>query len=138
MIFSKGCLCCPDTLLEVASPSGRNRLLKLGRLDPLRLPEHRSSVFVILDQLGLVSDVFPISRFYYKIRLAPEASESALIRVLMLFNREMGKDGPLFHSISDSQTTKSLLFRSFAPPRPSGAVWVRAPVRRVEPSTRSP
>ena len=129
--LTQNLLCSSQTLLEPCSPSGLNRVIKLGRLDALRLPEHRSSIFVILDRLRLVSDVFPVSRYCYKICLAVGGSEETLIKALKDFNQGMGKKGPLFHSIFHEKDTRSLLLRALTPPRVAGAGWGRPVPRKV-------
>ena len=45
--LTQNLLCSSQTLLEPCSPAGLNRVIKLGRLDALRLPEHMSSICVI-------------------------------------------------------------------------------------------
>ena len=132
--LSKNCICSSATLVEPCDPSGLNRVIKLGRLDSLRSPEHRSSIFVLFDQFHLISDVFPVSRYYYKIRLTPGASDDSLIKILKEFNQGMGKDGPLFHSIFDGKDTRSLLFRFPAPSRGVGLGRDHFPRRIARPS----
>ena len=89
--LSKILVCDPKTVTEPCSPYGLNRVIRMARLDSLRAPEHRSAVFTLLEKIGLTSDVFPVSRFFYKVRLisardlARQLHDDAHVRVNVFF-----------------------------------------------------
>lgn len=58
--LSKFSVCSSSTLLDPCSAGQRLRILKLGKMDSIRLPEHRSAIFTILEQISVVSEVFPL------------------------------------------------------------------------------
>ena len=101
--------------VEVCSPTGLNRVIRLAKLDSIRAPDQRSPILTLFEQINLTTDVFPVSRFLYKIRLNSPEAQTKLVEALTKFNRNMREDGPLFHSLWDGNTTTSLLYR--APPR---------------------
>ena len=131
-------VCDSITLTQKCEPVNPFRVIKLARLDSMKLPEHRGAIFILLERIGCVEQIFPLSRFYYKVRLSKPGDESHLVSNLIRINKEMtGRDGPLFHSIfngeSTEEKTSSLLFR--APPPLS----LRPPRRsRPSPSLRRP
>ena len=110
-------VCDAATLVDRCVPEGSVRILKIARLDALKEPKHRSGIFSILDQLHLIVEVFPLSRYYYKIRLGPKTTDEVLVSALVNFNRQMSREtGPLFHSLfCGNDTIHSLLYR--APPK---------------------
>ena len=119
--LSKSLVCNPKAVTEPCSPYGLNRVIRMARLDSLRAPEHRSAVFTLLEKIGLTSDVFPVSRFFYKVRLISTSVHAQFVDELTRFNLNLRLDGPLFHSIWDGGSTTSLVYRE-----PT-----RAPTRRV-------
>jgi len=101
-------ICEPGTLICPCSPSNNLRVLKLGKMDSIKNIEHRSAPFLLLQQLNLVVEVFPLSSFYYKIRLAPLVTDLIFLSSIRSFNGKMGEGG-LFHSLWDGRSTT--LFR---------------------------
>ena len=109
--------CEGETVVNPCSPEGKVRILKFSKLDSVKGPENRSAILALLDSLKIVREVFPISQFYYKIRLLENIDDAQAGLVLRQFNSNLGSDGPLFHSLFDGERTVSLVYRPPAPPR---------------------
>jgi hypothetical protein len=60
----------------------------------------------ILQRLGLVDQVLPLSNFYIKVRLVTDVTDEIFVQKIISYNRTINEQ--LFHSISDGETTVSL------------------------------
>jgi hypothetical protein len=118
--------CESGTVVGPCSPENRIRILKIASLDSLQGAEGKAAVVVLLNEMNLAREIFPLSRFYYKILLSPSTSDSEVIKLLKSFNTSLGRLGPLFHSLYDGTNTHSLIYRP-PPPKPK-------PIRRAAPS----
>lgn len=110
--------CSSFTVINPCAPENDVRTIKISNLASVKGNENKTAVLVLFEQLGLAVETFPLSRFYYKIRRGPLTSDQALIDTLTSFNRSMPCDGPLFHSVYDGSTTRSLVYKRPLPPPP--------------------
>ena len=101
--FGKG-ICLPSTLTCPCAPVNSLRIIKLGKMDSIRNIEHRTAPFLLLQSLHLVSEIFPLSSFYYKVRLAPSVTDDVFVSTIRNFNSKLG-DGGLFHSFYNGSTS---------------------------------
>ncbi len=120
--FGKG-LCSPETLIVPCDPANNLRVVKLGKTDSIKNLEHRNAPFLLLQQLSLITEIFPLSGYLFKVRLASSVSDDGFITTIRDFNRAMG-DGGLFHSFYDGNVTTP-----FTPPPPRVSRWGSVPAR---------
>ena len=126
--------CDGATVVNPCTPEGKTRILKFSRMDSVKGAENRSAILALLDQLNIVREVFPISQFYYKIRLLDSVSDQSAVEILKKFNQSLKGEGPLFHTLFDGVSTTSLVFR---PPPSVRTSLPRAPQALKRKSTPS-
>jgi len=114
----------------------QSRIVKLGRVDSIKKLEHRASPPAILQKLGLVDQVFPLSNHYFKVSLKEGVSDEIFCKTITSFDDGLGDR--LFHSFWNGEETTLFhpppprrVFRSWeaqedAPP-PPGVVVVEDP-----------
>ena len=112
--------CCASTVIDPCSLGNKIRILKLSRLDSIRGVENRAAILVLLDQLKVSCEAFPLSQFYYKLRLSETVSDISAIEMFTDFNKNMTSDSPLFHSLFDGVTAHFLVYKPLpSPPSPA-------------------
>src|SRR6185437_7224219 len=122
-------VCDQTSVVYPCVPDNRLRIVKLERVDAIKKLEHRASPPAILQKLGLVDQVFPLSNHHFKIVLKEGVSDKVLLKTIQYFDKGLGDR--LFHSFHDGDGTT--LFPPPPPPPPPRPLWSFSAVEEVSP-----
>ena len=88
-----------QTLHSHLSPQNDLRIIKLGSIKTVSHLKLRTVPISILQRLGLVDQVCPVSNFFFKVKLAANITDTILQSTLESFNKSVGDN--LFHSFTN-------------------------------------
>ena len=72
-------ICDASLSLSPCSPSNNLRIVKLGSVKSVSALKLRAVPIAILQRLGLIDQVFPLSNFYFKVRLCPGVTDAHFV-----------------------------------------------------------
>ena len=88
------------------SPENKLRIIRMASLEGFGKVEHRGGPLTVLQELGLVDQVLPLSNWHYKVQLPPWVSDSMLEEVLVNYDKRLKNHH--FHSFFTGPTTRHI------------------------------